>query len=212
MPVKKDSVPKEEGNPNKTFQLFSFKKLSQHLLKLQKKELYIEIYVLSRIYYKNFNQHRATTHFKMFRKFFTLLKRIDEMKLKQFSKELLSRFYNSKSQKKVKESWTHLPDPEFLKYSLIKLTGAYHLIQATFEAIPPVYNGFNLLVQKIDFVALSLAVLASISRIHCLLKTLRKDLVISLNLVTSLAEYYKTPIKLPKKYNLITFSKLEIEE
>ncbi|CAG8535435.1 8572_t:CDS:2 [Ambispora gerdemannii] len=179
----------------------NFRKLMLHARYFHKKILWEEFLVLERLFYKNKNQHQKSFYFRRVAETRRILQRLKELDLGQLLTELVHLFYGQKS-KKAKGQWEFIPSREKIFYALDRLAGGAILMNKALNAYFDTFCEFHILLSRMEFMTLSLAMLSLLARLYILTRAWLDEVKECFNLLRNWADCFPILSNAPKDLEL----------
>ncbi|KAG9301524.1 hypothetical protein G9A89_008376 [Geosiphon pyriformis] len=140
-------------------------KLAFHSRCFHQRDLWEEVLVLERLFYKNKSQHQHSGYFRRVVEVRRILKRLKELDLCQLLVNLLNCFYGQES-KKAKEHLEYIPSREMIFYSLNRLAGGAMLMNKALKSYVHTFIDFHMLLSRMEFMNFSMVMISLIGRLH----------------------------------------------
>ncbi|KAL1917058.1 uncharacterized protein VTP21DRAFT_5256 [Calcarisporiella thermophila] len=153
------------------------RRLVQYYWNFQKKrEVWDELHVLDRLYYRNKSQHRNNLYWKKLCEVRRLMTRLNELDLAGKISQLHQAFYPKKQGKKMKGQWEFIPERELMFYTLHYINAGHALMQKSLDAFLKAYATFQNLLSTANFMPMALLFMSILSRMRVFIIAWKQEL------------------------------------
>ncbi|CAG8439264.1 6547_t:CDS:2 [Diversispora eburnea] len=151
----------------------NFNQVSTFADYFQRNELWEELNILERLYYKNKNQHKRTIYFRKIEEVRRITNRFKEMNIGDLLLEFIGWFYGAdqdqnKKHQKQKKQWDHIPSRNMGLYVLSRINCAISLMDEALESYLDTYSNIQLLLRQTEFMTLALTMISILARLNML--------------------------------------------
>ncbi|GES86334.1 hypothetical protein RCL_jg18449.t1 [Rhizophagus clarus] len=169
--------------------LENFNQLTTQVIVFHKNELWDEVNILERLYYKNKNQHQRAGYFRKIievRKFF---KRVKEMEINELMSEFIGAFYSTKIEK-IRNTWDQVPSQEMVIFVMNRLIGVVLLMKKALQILSDAFSTFGALLRQTEFMSFALACLAILARLDIITRVMLEEIKKCYGLLRNWVEYF----------------------
>ncbi|KAF0399017.1 hypothetical protein F8M41_009786 [Gigaspora margarita] len=145
-----------------------FNQLSSYALYFQKNDIFVEMNILERLYYKNKNQHKRTKYFRKIEEVRRIILRFKEMKIGELMSEFIGLFYGNNKNQMHQKKWDYVPSQETSHYVLNRANCATSLMDKALKCYLDAYTDFHSLLCQTEFMSFALACLSILARLSIL--------------------------------------------
>ncbi|RHZ47643.1 hypothetical protein Glove_575g22 [Diversispora epigaea] len=159
----------------------NFNQVSTFADYFQRNELWEELNILERLYYKNKNQHKRTIYFRKIEEVRRITNRFKEMNIGDLLLEFIGWFYGvdqdqNKKYQKQKKPWDHVPSRNMGLYVLNRINCATSLMDQALESYLDTYSNIQLLLRQTEFMTLALTMASILARLNMLTRVWLSEL------------------------------------
>ncbi|CAG8612320.1 14969_t:CDS:2, partial [Cetraspora pellucida] len=145
-----------------------FNQLSSYVLYFQKNDIWVEMNILERLYYKNKNQHKRAEYFRKIEEVRRIILRFKEMRIGELMSEFIGLFYGNDKNQIHQRKWEYVPSREISLYVLNRANCATILMDKALKCYLDAYTNFRSLLCQAEFMPFALACLSVLARLNML--------------------------------------------
>ncbi|KAI8059581.1 hypothetical protein BC940DRAFT_313457 [Gongronella butleri] len=137
-------------------------------------KFWIDVAVLDRLYYKNYNQHRHFHRFRRTAEARRLLKRFKHLAVDLVIRDFYTMFWNN-NVTDSKKPWTSVPTREFCEYTMRKLIAASVVLDKLQVVLVEIYREYTTLLHLQHFVSMAFVHIGVCARLYTLARKWNSD-------------------------------------
>ncbi|KAJ2828365.1 hypothetical protein IWW50_001420 [Coemansia erecta] len=144
----------------------------------QRGEVWQDLHLLSRVFYRNWNQHKSTVYYRRLYELRRILRILDQQEIGALCERITSHFYAAGTSKNARRvhGWQQLPCAVYVRSVCVRLLGLVRLVQKVQRVAWNVYVQFTAQVAQTLFMPLAMVVQGISARAYVVMDGWNKDL------------------------------------